>query len=407
MLSSALLLTHYNPSLPIVLAANASNYGVGAVISHIFPDGSEKAIAHASLTLSPAEKNHGQIEKESLAVIFAVKKFHKLLCSRHFSLLTDHKPLLSVFGSKTGIPVDSANRLQRWATILLGYDFSIDYCRTEDFGQVDGLSRLISNHQVPEYDTVIASLSFENDVRRQLKDAIRGIPVTADDIRNATAEDPAIVQVMEYGRTRWPNFTLSGEIHQLFLRRESLTVVDSSLIRPNESDCTRVCVLDGRGRPYLGVGQAFPKCQQAAKLPKKQDPVPWDLPKGPWSRIHLDFAGPINRVMYLVLVDAYSEWPEIVPLHSATSSTNIAAQRKIFSQHDFPEILVLDNGSQSSSAQFRDFCSRSNSQHVFSPPYRPQSNSQVERFVDTLKRALLKSRGKGMMDEILQTFLLV
>ncbi|KAA3676508.1 uncharacterized protein DEA37_0007238 [Paragonimus westermani] len=149
------------------------------------------------------------------------------------------------------------------------------------------------------------------------------------------------------------------------------------------------------------------KCQQAAKLPKKQDPVPWDLPKGPWLRIHLDFAGPINGVMYLVLVDVHSKWPEIVPLHSATSSTTIAALRRIFSQHDFPEILVSDNGSQFSSTQFRDFCSRSNFQHVSTPPYHPQSNGQVERFVDTLKRALLISREEETMDEFLQTFLLV
>ncbi|BHF79495.1 hypothetical protein SprV_0702261500 [Sparganum proliferum] len=192
MLSSNLLLTHYDPTLPIVVAADVSNNGVGAAISHTFPDESEKAIMHASRTLTPAEKNYRQIEKEALALVFAVKKFHKLLYGRHFTLLTDHKPFLSIFGSKKGIPVYSASRLQRWATILLGYDFDIRYCRTTDFGQADALSRLISNQQEPEEDTVIAAISIEDDVRRQLSDAIRGIPVTAADIRHATEQDPVL-----------------------------------------------------------------------------------------------------------------------------------------------------------------------------------------------------------------------
>ncbi|BHF79687.1 hypothetical protein SprV_0702280900 [Sparganum proliferum] len=186
MLSSDLPLTHYDPTLPIVVATDASDHGVCAAIPHTFPDGSEKAIMHASCTRTPAEKNYGQIEKEALALVFAVKKFHKLLHGRHFTLLMDHKPLLSILGSRKVIPVYSASRLQRWATILLDYDFDISYRRTTDFGQADTHSLLISNHREPEEDTVIAAISIEHCVRRQLSDAIRGIHVTAADLRHAT-----------------------------------------------------------------------------------------------------------------------------------------------------------------------------------------------------------------------------
>ncbi|BHF77080.1 hypothetical protein SprV_0502018200 [Sparganum proliferum] len=185
---------------------------------------------HASRTLTPAEKNYGQIEKETLALVFAVKKFHKLLYGRHFTLLTDHKPLLSIFDSRKGIPVYSAGRPQRWATILLGYDFDIRYCRTTDSGQADALSRLICNQQEPGEDTVIAAISIEDDVRRQLSDAIRGIPVTAADIRHATEQDPVLRQAITYVQTCWPTTALAGDLRQLFLRRASLFVVDSCLM---------------------------------------------------------------------------------------------------------------------------------------------------------------------------------
>ena len=75
MLISELLLTHYDPKLPLFLAADALNYCVGAVISHILPNGSDKAIAYSSRTLTPAKNNYSQIEKGVLTIIYAVKKF--------------------------------------------------------------------------------------------------------------------------------------------------------------------------------------------------------------------------------------------------------------------------------------------------------------------------------------------
>ena len=76
MLTSSKVLAHFDPTLPIKLAADASTYGVGAVIAHVQLDGSKRPIAFASRTLSPSERNYAQIEKEALALVFGVKKFH-------------------------------------------------------------------------------------------------------------------------------------------------------------------------------------------------------------------------------------------------------------------------------------------------------------------------------------------
>lgn len=84
---------HFDPTLPLQLACDASPYGVGAVVSHIMPSGEERPIAFASRTLSKAESNYTRIEREALGIVFGVRKFHHYLFGRKFVLLTDHRPL--------------------------------------------------------------------------------------------------------------------------------------------------------------------------------------------------------------------------------------------------------------------------------------------------------------------------
>lgn len=197
-LSSDLLLTHYDARLPIIVAADASSQGLGATIMHKFPDGKIKVIQHASRSLSPPEKNYSQIEKEGLALVFAVKKFHRFIYGRPFTLQTDHRPLLSIFGSKKGIPVYSASRLQRWALLLLNYDFKIEYVNTKDFGYADVLSRLIDLQQKPEEEFVVASIQLEKEVENIIEICKSNIPVSFKVIQNLTNRDPELQQVIKF-----------------------------------------------------------------------------------------------------------------------------------------------------------------------------------------------------------------
>ena len=80
------ILIHYDPSLPLKLACDASHYGVGAIIAHVLPNGEEKPIAYGSCTLSKTEQNYAQVEKEALAIIFGIRKFTTTYMEESFNL---------------------------------------------------------------------------------------------------------------------------------------------------------------------------------------------------------------------------------------------------------------------------------------------------------------------------------
>ncbi|KAL9960436.1 hypothetical protein ACROYT_G033892 [Oculina patagonica] len=110
MLSSSDLLVHYDPSKELVLSCDASPYGLGAVLSNII-NGEERPISYASRTLSPAERNYAQLDKEGAAVIFGIKKFHQYLYGQKFKIFTDHKPLLGLFKADKAVPSMASPRI--------------------------------------------------------------------------------------------------------------------------------------------------------------------------------------------------------------------------------------------------------------------------------------------------------
>ena len=126
-LTSDHFLIHYDPDKPLLLACDTSSYGVGAVLLHHLPDGSDQRISYASRSLAPVECKRAQLNKEALAIIVGVKCFHQYLFGYPFRIVSDHKPLQHLLGVAKGVPTLASARRQRWALSLSAYNYAVEY----------------------------------------------------------------------------------------------------------------------------------------------------------------------------------------------------------------------------------------------------------------------------------------
>ena len=161
------------------------------------PDGTKKPKAHASRTLLLAENHYSQIELIALGIIFAVTKFHRYLHGRFFTLQTDHRLLITIFGAKKGLPIYTANRLLRWGKILLNYNFKIEYLPSKQISHADGLSRLVPRYSEPFEDTIIAALRTGWEIKNMIANTIKELPVTLLEIKSEAMNDDFITNIKQ------------------------------------------------------------------------------------------------------------------------------------------------------------------------------------------------------------------
>ena len=404
-LVSASVLTHYDPKLPIALAADASAYGIGAVISHVCPDGSELPISFASRTLTFSERNYAQLEKEALSLVYGVKKFHQYLYWRRFTLVTDHKPLSAILGSKKRVPSLAAARLQRWALLLSAYSYEIQFKPTESHGNADGLSRLPLDVQTT--DSTPDPASVFNIAQ------VQALPVSFHQIQVETKQDPILKKVTTYVRNGWPTH-VPDELKPYRTRQTELGMesgclmwgvrviipqsLQQSLLESLHDNHPGITSMKAVARSYFwwsGIDKAIEDlakscgpCQEQKSNPPVAPLHPWIWPTNPWKRIHIDFAGPFSTKMFLIVVDTHSKWPKVIQMSSTTTSKTIEALRNLLARYGLPEQVVSDNGPQFPSEKFSHFMKTNGIKHIRTAPYHPSSNGQAERFVQTFKRAM-------------------
>lgn len=418
------VLVHFNSKLPIILSTDACNTAIAGILSHKYDNNTKRPIAYVSRALNNAEKNYSTIEKEALAIIFSVVKLKQYLLGMFFTLETDHRPLITIFGENKGIPLMAAARMQRWAFLLSGFDYTIQYIKGS-LNTADSLSRIeqISTTEITEESTYINYVGYSNVTTLSYKD-----------IAICTRHDPLLSKVMDCILNGTVH-SLSGDIYQPFRTKADELTVESGCIlwyyRTVIPAKLRKFELLDLHTSHMGIVKTkalarsyvyWPKidndienlikgcvaCQKTQASPEKSPLIPWTPPDSAWKRIHIGFAGPIRGYFLFIVVDAYSKWIEVFKTKTITTAYTINKLKEVFSRYGLVHIIVSDNGTQLTSAKFEKFLQSNGIVHIRTAPGHPATNGQAENTVKTVKKSLtatIETNKSQDFDTILTAFL--
>ena len=152
--------------------------------------GDERPVCFASRSLTTVERKYSQLDREALAIVFGVKKYHQNLYGHRFELKTDHKHLIHIFGPSKSTPAMASGRIQRWALTLGAYSYDIQYKKGADNSNADALSRL------PRATTSKATPKPAEVVH--LMEYLDTTPISSTQIRRLTECDPELSKIREW-----------------------------------------------------------------------------------------------------------------------------------------------------------------------------------------------------------------
>nr|XP_037290563.1 uncharacterized protein K02A2.6-like [Rhipicephalus microplus] len=388
-LCAAPVLTHFDPNRELFLECDASPYGVGAALFH-HTEGEKRPVGFRSRTLTTAERKYSQIEREALALLFGVTRFRDYLLKREFTLVTDHQPLLGLLRHDRQTPVMAAARIQRWVLLLGAYKYKLQYKPGKFMLNADALSRLPQSLE--------QELQDDEDAAEYVLvvDQWDEPAVPMKDLQALTQSDGVLSSVCRYVIQGWPQRTAEEgtEMREYHKRRNELSVQHNLLhwghrvVVPAEARKKLLKLLHGAHQGVSAMkavarskfwwpgsdhdierlAAVCQHCVQALPMPPAQAPIRWPETQERWSRLHVDFVGPIQNKILLVVVDFHSKWSEAIPLAHATSRNTVDALRTLFSRFGLPHRVVSDNGTPFTVWEFNEFVQQSGVVHVRATP---------------------------------------
>lgn len=402
LLCKAPVLKYFDPKLPVFIQTDASKDGLGACLLQ-----NNHPVAYASRSLTLNEQKFAQIEKELLAIVFALEKFHYYIYGKHVIIYSDHKPLESIVKKEI---TKITSRLQRMALKLIKYDFKVIYMPGKKMFLADTLSRSYLKDPVkddPELEMVVHTFSKHLAITPQRK----------QDFQEATRNDESLQLVKKYIEVGWPQVKENvDELAQEFWKfRNDLELADDLIFVGDKLFVPKVlrqeilkqiheghqgiekCKLRARSivfwpRITRDIEQMVKNCLICEKYQhrnRKETLFTHPVPNRAWERVAADILS-FQRTDYLVIMDYYSNWIELVKLQEKTASEIIIRCKEIFSRNGIPEIFISDNMPFNSHI-FKQFAKEWDFRTITSSPCYPQSNGLAERGVQIAKNCLKKA----------------
>jgi hypothetical protein len=388
-----------------IVNTDASATSIAAILTQVHND-VEHPICYSSRTLNDAERRYSTIERECLAIVFAVKTYKNYLTGTHFIIMTDHRPLKYLLTIK-----DASSRLAKWAMYLMEYSFTIQYRKGHLNSNVDALTRLRTNDNIL-VENIVAHIQLGQPEKDMMP--VTTVLWTTDELKTWQQEDTELNKIIstiaddsdQYYINEDGLLSRKRESHQRNdqimapkkIVNEILRIYHNSLYagHPGQKKTLEIIKKDFYWRTIRkDVKSYVEKCHSCnTQKPCNQATVQMQaapIPSLPWGRISMDIVGPLNKTSsnnkyILTCVDFLTRYPECIPIPDITAETVAKAFVKhIICRFGIPRELLTDCGTQFVGKLFQEICKLLGIKKLKTTPYHPSANGIIERMHKTLK----------------------
>ena len=398
-IADAVQLIHFDPNKPVTIETDASLKGLGAVLIQ-----NGKPVKFLSKSLTPAESDYSNIERELLAVLFACEKLHVYIFGRPVTINTDHKPLQAIFQKPISL---APARLQRMLLRLRMYDLQVKYVGAKSVLLADTLSRLVrpgSDNPIPGLDVSIAQV-------------LKLGSTYLESLQAETRADNCLCQLADYIMSGWPEHMsdLPEILQPYWCFRDELAILDGLVMKGSRvvvPSALRSNTLARLHDGHQGLNATLQRARRNVYWPGLHNDIAESLmqceecqqfgnKKAKTSEFQISVTRPMEVVgmdlmdfkgqTFVVTIDYFSGYITCNHIRSETSEAVIKAVNNDFRKLGLPESIITDNGPCFKSAKFAQFCEDLEIHHVTSSPHYHQSNGRAERAIQTVKKIMKKT----------------